>query len=141
MLLLLHLSIQQSTWGDIEDNIYFRRSPHLIHSRIHSILPKVSSKKLKQWILINGLARIRLYNPIYLWKIFKQWLFCVEVFSIEYSIKFNFQILKQGSTASLDAFAQEKQNFDEEQLKLIQKILDNVSSIKKKWGFYVKLSS
>ena len=40
---------------------------------------------------------------------------------------FNFQILKHGSSASLDAFAQEKQNFDEEQLKLIQKILDNVS--------------
>lgn len=46
-------------------------------------------------------------------------------------IKFNFQILKTGSSASLDAFAQEKQNFEEEQLKLIQKILDNVSLIKK----------
>jgi len=38
------------------------------------------------------------------------------------------KILKQGSSASLDAFAQEKQNFDEEQLKLIQKILDNEKS-------------
>ena len=59
----------------------------------------------------------------------------LRIFLIEYEIKFYFQILKQGSSASLDAFAQEKQNFDEEQLKLIQKILDNVSSIKKMGNF------